>query len=303
METALISFNQIVTMIIIMMIGLLCAKTKLIDEETSKKLSAFLLWVVSPLVIFTSYQRPFEAELLKGLFIALGLAVLSFAISILVAHTLYFKKDGKIETIEKYACIYTNSGFIGIPLVQGVFGSEGVFYLTAFLTTSNLLMWTHGVTIMSGIKDRSLLKKAFLAPAFIGTITGFITFLLRIEVPGILLRPMETVGGTNTALAMIIAGVTISKADIGQIVKKVRIYKVCLIRLLVIPLIVVGVFSFFDFPQTVVGTIAIAASCPVAANVILFSYRYDKDSLYASELFVASTIFSLVTMPILMLLI
>ena len=284
-----------------MVIGLLCAKVNLIDEETNKKLSAFLLLLVNPLVIFISYQRPFEVALLKGLFIAIGLSVLTFAINLLVTHTLYFKKDGKIEAIEKYACIYSNSGFIGIPLIQGVFGSEGVFYLTAFLTVSNLLMWTHGVMVMSGVKDRSLIKKAFLAPAFLATITGFITFLLKVEMPRVLMQPLEILGGTNTALAMIIAGVTISKANIGKIVKVMRVYKVCLIRLIVIPFLMIGIFSLTSYPKTIIGTIIIAAACPIAANIILFAYRYDRDSLYASELFVASTIFSLATMPLLML--
>jgi len=301
MELALISFNQIVTMIIIMLIGLLCAKIKLIDEETNKKLSAFLLLLVNPLVIFVSYQRTFEMALLKGLFISIGLAVLTFAVNLLVTHTLYFKKNGKIEAIEKYACVYSNSGFIGIPLIQGVFGSEGVFYLTAFLTVSNLLMWTHGVAVMSGTKDRSLIKKAVLAPAFLATVIGFITFLLRIEMPRVIMNPIEILGGTNTALAMIIAGVTISKANIGKIIKKAQVYKICLIRLLVIPFIMIGIFSFFNYSETIIGTIIIAAACPIAANIILFAYRYEKDSLYASELFVASTILSLATIPLLML--
>jgi len=303
MELANITFHQILTMVIIMIFGFGCAKVKMIDEEMNKKLSNFLLMLVNPLVIFMSYQRDFDRELLNGLLIAIGLAILLFVITLTIAHLRFPDRKGASRAVERYSAVYSNSGFIGIPLVLGVFGPLGVFYLTAQLTVSNLLMWTHGVAVMQGKANVALLKKALLSPPLIATLIGFVCFLVGIRLPDTLARPIEMVGSMNTPLAMIVAGVSISRANIGKIVKNKKIYQLCLIRLIVIPLAVVGAFSFFDVQPVITGTLIIAVACPVAANTILFAYRYERDHLYASELFVASTLLSMVTIPLLMLLI
>ena len=303
MELAIISFRQIMMMVILMAVGILCAKVNLIDQDTNKKLSSFVLMLVNPLVIFLSYQRSFEEKLLQGLLLSFGLALLSYSISLIVTHTIYRNKKENTFAVEKYASVYTNSGFIGIPLVQGVFGLEGVFYLTAYLTIFNLLVWTHGVIVMSGKRDFTSIKRAMVSPAFSAIILGFLSFLIRFELPELLSVSLHMLGSTNTPLAMIVAGVSMSQANIGKILKDGRIYKLCLVRLIVIPLLVIFTFTFFDLPVILTGTSTIAVACPVAANIILFAYRYERDSLYAAELFAATTVLSMLTMPLLLLLI
>ncbi len=301
MDLALISLRQILVMLVIMTIGIICAKTKLIDEEANKKLSSFVLLLVGPLVIFLSYHRPFEEELLQGLLISLVLAVISFGISITITHLVYRKKDGQDFAVEKFASVYSNSGFIGIPLVYGIFQSEGVFYLTAYLTMFNLLVWTHGVMVMSGKRSLESVKKTFGSPPIIAVFSGFIIFILGIEIPWFIEQPLQMVGGMNTPLAMIVAGVSISQSKIGKILKDVRIYKVCFMRLILIPGIILFIFSFFDVADVLVATSIVAVACPVAASVIMFAYRYEKDYLYAAEIFSLTTILSLVTIPVLLL--
>ena len=122
------SFVQILTMVILMGIGILCCKIKLLNEETGKRLSSFVVMIVMPVVIFLSYQREFTPELLNGLIIALGLSVLSYTISIVTTHIVYRTKGGNNFGVEKFTAAYSNCAFIGIPLVYSVFGSEGVFY-------------------------------------------------------------------------------------------------------------------------------------------------------------------------------
>ena len=300
MELAIIAFRQILTMVMLMILGVICFKLKIIDEETNKKLSNFLLMIITPAVIFMSYQRSFEEELLTGLFISLGLASFSFLLSILISHLVYKDKKGKSFEIERFSCVYSNCGFIGIPLIQGVFGSEGVFYLTAYLTVFNLLLWTHGIITMSGDRGVFSFKKALISPAILSTIFGFLFFILRIEIPSFFSNPILLIGDMNTPLAMIVAGISISKANIGRILKDVNVYKICFMRLLIIPSLIIIAFSFLPFSRILTGTSIVAASCPIGASLILFSYRYEKDYLYAAELFAATTIFSMITIPFLM---
>lgn len=290
-------------MVILMAIGILCYKLQLVDEETNRKLSSLVLLLVNPIVIFMSYLRPFEASLLNGMVIALVLATISFAIGITVTHFAYRARAGKDSAVEKFAGVYSNCGFIGIPLINGVVGSEGVFYLTAYLTLFNLLVWTHGVTIMSGNRNIAFIKKALISPPIIAVFLGFTFFLLGISVPDVIKYPMQLLSDMNTPLAMIVAGISISKTNILKILKDIRIYKLCFIRLILIPILFVGIVNLFDIPVLITITIIIATGCPTAANIILFAHRYNKDYLYGAELFATTTIISMGTIPLLLMLV
>ena len=302
MELAYISFRQILTMVILMTIGVVCAKVKWIDSETNKRLSTLLLFLVNPMVLFLSFQKPFEEELLHGLMVSLMLSIISYFIAIALAHLIYWNRNGKTFEIEKFGSVYSNSGFIGIPLIYGIFGSEGVFYLTAYLMMFTLFSWTHGLIVMSGKKDFSSMKKALVSPPLIGVFSGFIFFVLGIRIPDTVEAPLRFISYMNTPLAMLIAGASITTANVLGIFKDIRIYKLCFVRLLVIPLVVIFAFSFWDINPIVLGVVVIATSCPLAASVFLFAYRYDRDYQYASQAFTASIILSMATIPLLMLL-
>ena len=301
MELASVAFGQIMTMVILMVVGAVCAKIGMIDEGTNKKLSNLLLLLVNPLVIFLSFQRPFEEELLNGLLLTLLLSLVSFIIAIAVAHIIYTNRKGKDYAVEKFGAVYTNAGFLGIPLVNGVFGSEGVFYLTGYLMVFFLFFWTHGLIVMSGKRDFSTIKKAVLSPPMLSIFLGFALFMLRIEIPQVIYTPLVTLGNINTPLAMLIAGVSISGASIMQIVKNKRVFGLCVVRLILLPALTILVFGLFDIPPIVLGTVVMVVSCPIAANLIMFAYRYDRDYVYSSQVFAATTILSLVTIPLVLL--
>jgi len=303
MELALIAFRQILIMLTLMAVGVLCAKTKLIDEHANSKLSSLLLFLISPAAIFISFLRPLESELITGLAIALGLAVISFIIKLALSAIIYLKSTNPNAPLEKFACVYSNSGFMGIPLIYGVFGSEGVFYLTAYLTIFNLLTWTHGVMIMSDQVSFAFLTKVFRSPAIIAIATGFTIFILQIEIPSLITDPTSMLATMNAPLAMLVAGFAMSKADVKKIITNIHIYKVCLIRLILIPLVVIGLFSFIDVPTIIAGTVIIVTACPAAVNIVLFAYQYGKDDTYATELMISSTILSMLTIPLLLFLI
>ena len=131
MSTSIITFNQILIIFIIIGIGVICYKTKLIDDETNSKLSNILLQLVNPMVIFVSYQREFERDLLEGLLVSLLLSIITHLVSILISYLLIRKKRIKREIIdgvkvkryvknddvevERMSCIYSNVAFMGIP--------------------------------------------------------------------------------------------------------------------------------------------------------------------------------------------
>jgi len=301
MSLANIAFNQIVIMFLIILIGVICFKTKLIDKETNKKLSGILLMLVNPLLIFISYQRDFSAELLQGLLISILLAFFTHMFGIIASYLL-LRGKGQDVPLERFSSIYSNCGFMGIPLINGIYGKEGVFYITAYLTIFNILIWTHGVIMMIGKQERKVMIKTLVSPTIIAVVLGFLLFLMQIRVPNNLFESFDYVASMNTPLAMIIAGVTIGQTNIMKIFGKLRIYLVAFIKLLLIPATLLFIYSRFPVGDAVLTTAILAASCPTAATGMLFAIRYDKNDLYASEIFAITTMFSLVTIPLIMML-
>lgn len=288
-------------MFLIMVLGFLCFKLKIINHETNKKLSDFLLLIVNPLLIFNSYQRDFNKELFQGLLVSFVLALVSHIVAIGIAQLLVRGKANKDLPLERFSCIYSNCGFMGIPLINSLYGSEGVFYLTAYMTVFNLLIWTHGVIMMTGQRSIKAMFKTLISPTFIAIVIGFALFLLDIRVPEVLYRSMDYVASMNTPLAMIIAGVTLAQSEIKKVLFKRRIYLVILMKQILIPAVLVLLYYRLPLNPEIITTAVLAAGCPVAATGMLFALRYHKNHLYASELYSISTMAALVTIPAVML--
>ena len=293
--------HQVLVMGLLIALGVVCYKLKIINAEVTKALSSMVLLVINPMVILTSYQTPFEAELLKGLVGSFLLAGICYALSMLLAGILIRKKPGKSNHgIERFSCIYSNCGFMGIPLVNAVYGAEGVFYLTAFITLFNVLVWTHGVLLMNGKSSLKMVLDALRSPAILATLIGFILFMLGIRIPEVPLDAIGYIGSMNTPMAMIVAGATIAQTNVPAALKKGRIYYIAFIKLLAIPVLIIVLFRFFPFSDTLIGTNVLAVACPAAATGVLFSLKYDRDSVYASEIFAMTTLMSMVTLPLIM---
>jgi hypothetical protein len=288
---------QAAIMLILICLGIFCFKTGIISEGGSKELSRLALLVINPVVIFMAYQKELEARLLKGFVTAFLLGILSFAVASFVSYILVRRKPGRETDIERFSCIYSNCSFMGIPLIQALLGSEGVFYLTAYLTIFNILVWTHGVITMSGQKTMKNVAKAFTSSSVIAIVLGFIFFVLRISLPGLITDTLSLISSMNTPVAMIVAGATIARTNVFKALKNPRIYFVTFLTLLFIPALMAVIFSFIPADETVETAVLIAAAAPSATMCTMFSLRYDRNSLYASEIFAVTTLLSVVTMP------
>lgn len=291
--------NQIIIMFLLIITGFLCFRFHLITAEVNKNLSALVLKLINPVLIFTSYNMEFKIEYLNGLAITFLLAVASHLIAILLAQGFIRNPQRHDVPVERFTVIYSNCGFMGIPLINGLFGSQGVFYLTTYIAVFNILVWTHGVILMKGKSDARHFMNAVKTPAIIATILGLILFVSQLALPKVLLSALNYVGSMNTPMAMLVAGATIAQTDILKSFLKVRNYYIAAIKLLVVPLAVLLLLRLFPIDHTILLTVVVASACPAATTGTLFALRYGKNSLYASELFAVSTILSIATLPLL----
>ena len=292
-----IVLEKIGIMFLILALGVICLKKGIFDEELTKHLTTFLLQVISPAVIFVSYKITYSHELLVNLGYSFVLSFAAFLIQILVALLVVRKKTFN-GAIEKLSIIYSNCGFFGIPLADGIFGREGVFYLTGYLTVFYLFFWTHGVILMIGRGGVKETAKNLFSPAIVGMILGFLSFILKIPVPNVIIQTLDSVGSMNTPLAMLIAGATLAQSNLFSCFSSPRIYLISVYKLLLVPVVVALAFYLLPLNPVMLLTIIIASACPVGASCTMFALRYGKDSIYASQLFIVSTLLAIISIPL-----
>lgn len=300
--------TQVIIMMILILVGILCFKLKIITKQVSKGITSLVLKVVNPIIILVSYQKPFNINELAGLGWAFVFAAICTAVVLLVPMILV--RGGKNKAalaVERFSATYTNCMFMGVPLIQGVFGMDAVFYLTAYMTFFNILVWTHGVISMRGEGGggRQMLLSVVKTPALIATVIGIVLFLLNITLPSIPMTILNDLAALNTPLAMFAAGAVIAETDLLNALKNVRIYWICIVRLVILPLICLVIMlavlrAVPGLSAQIAGVCLLAAACPTAATGTLFAIEYGKDSSYASQLFTMTTIFSIITMPLMM---
>ncbi len=295
----MVVLKQVIIMALLVLTGVLCYKLKIITKESTKSLSSLVLLVVNPLILVVSYQVPFQKSLLNGLIWSLVLSFISILAAIVLSYIFIRKKSERLS-LERFSAVYSNCGFMGIPLVNGIYGAEGVFYLTAFMTVFNLMVWTHGVFLMKNKFSIKMIVQAFKSPAIIATVIGFLLFMFKIKIPETPLKAITYVADMNTPLAMIAAGASIAQTDIFKTLKNPRPYLTSILKLIAVPIVSALMFSFLPLNTTVIGTVVLAAACPAAATCTLFAIRFKKDSFYASELFAVTTLLSIITLPVIM---
>lgn len=290
--------KQTIIMLILITVGIVCSKTKIISKESNKDLSKFVLQVVNPVMIFMSYQTDYKPELVKNLLLTFILSLAAYAVTILLAYLMIPSKKGRETELERFSAIYSNCGFMGIPLVNALFGMEGVFYLTAFITVFNLIVWTHGIILISGEKSMKNIVKVLYSPTIIAIVLGIITFFLQIRLHEVPAKALEFISQLNTPMAMIVSGVTMAETNVLKFLKKGGVYYICFLRLILIPAILAALLSPLGISEKVRLTVIVAASAPPAAMCTLQCIRYGRNSVYASEIFTAGTILSVLTLPL-----
>ena len=302
---ALNVFIQVAVMFIIMSIGILCYKKKMISENTGAELSKFLLMIVNPCVILHAFQIEYKPELLNGLVISAILAVVSNTLGVIIA-TLFIRKnpERKEYIVERFAIVFSNCGFMGIPLIQAVVGDIGVFYASTYVAVFNLFTWTYGVSIMKGKMNLKDIIKVLTSAPIISIVVGIAIFIFSVKLPLVIAKPIEFISSLNTPLAMIVTGIYLARTDIKSALKNIRIFAVSALRLIVVPAVMLIVFIFIGAENEIFTSLLvanmIATACPTASSTLMMSRMFERNAEYASMIITVSTLFSILTIPVIM---
>lgn len=277
----------------------------MISENTGAELSKFLLMIVNPCVILHAFQIEYKPELLNGLVISAILAVVSNTLGVIIA-TLFIRKnpERKEYIVERFAIVFSNCGFMGIPLIQAVVGDIGVFYASTYVAVFNLFTWTYGVSIMKGKMSLKDIIKVLTSAPIISIVVGILIFIFSVKLPLVIAKPIEFISSLNTPLAMIVTGIYLARTDIKSALKNIRIFAVSALRLIVVPAVMLIVFIFIGAENEIFTSLLIAnmiaTACPTASSTLMMSRMFERNAEYASMIITVSTLFSILTIPVIM---
>jgi len=298
LQNFLLVAQQIVVLLLLVLAGFFCGKYKLITDSGVKTCTNVVLYLSTPAIIINSYIREFDVNLLADLGISLGLSLLFHVVGIIIARIIYpAKKKDDSSAICHYATIFSNAGYMALPLQAAILGDVGVFFGSSYVVMFNLLSWTYGIWYVGRDNSGFSLKK-LINPGVIAVVIGIILFVFSIPVNSMIRSSINHIGSLNTPLPMIIIGYYISKSNLLKSLKNNHIYIVSAMRLVIIPLIAIALMYLMKIPGAMLTSMTIAVASPVAVKTAMLAVMFDRNEELGVNLVSFSTLATLLTMPI-----
>ena len=332
MEVALKLVYNVALLFILMLPGIIVKKCHLSTDGFGKGLSNLILYVAQPALVFLAYVRPYDQKIFFNSIYVLGLSIVAHVIFSVVTLSFFKKAPDAKRRMLRFATIFSNAAFMGIPLIAAVLGTEATLYATIYNITFNIFLWSLGVKICTDDRDvnenglddydenKELAKetkhkkgasplKAFYHPVTIAAAIGLVFFFLPIHdsIPAIVNDTFDRLAALVAPVSMIVIGLRLADMKFKGMFADKYMYIFLALRHVVLPLAVLGVVKlcglFLPLTEAVELVVVIMASAPAATSATMFAEMYDCDADYVSKLVTVSTLLSIATMPAILLLV
>lgn len=291
-------FSQVCILMILIAVGFVAAKAKIMTAEGTKCCTDIALIIVTPCVIIKSLIREYSTEIMKSLAKAFVLTFIVQIMLILLSMLMLHSKDKEKERVLRFGSIFANCGFMSLPLQQVILGADGTLYGSAYIIMFNLVVWSYGVFLISGDKKYIQPKKLFINPGIIGLLIGIIIFIFSVPVPDIVYSALDYLSAIYTPLPMLIIGYHLAQSNVLNAFRDIRCIFSVFLSLIVYPLAALGLLYLLGVRGTLLVSIIISVSAPVAAITTMFSSKFGGDTELSVDMVSLSTVLSLGTMPL-----
>ena len=291
--------TQMGILVFIMAVGFLCTKIGVTGSEFTRSGSKVVLNV---LLVFTILDSVTSANMELSLS-AVGVDLLAYfalifisaALGLLCAKLIGGRRDR--SGIAAFAVAFSNTVFVGFPVIESIYGSEGILVATLSNVPFNLLIYTMGVAMINGSAKGMNVKNAISAP-LVATIIAVAFFMTGIKLPDPVVQCFDIIGGGTVPMSMLVVGASLGSISAKQALSDWRVYVVSFVRLIVSPLVTWLVLRLFIHDEMLLGVSVILAACPTAMIATALAIRGNRDEAYASQIIFVSTVLSAVTMPL-----
>ena len=289
--------GNVLTLFLLIGVGVVCAKVKLLSDGAVKALANLVLYIATPCVIIKSCIREFDPAMLWGFLTVVAVAAVNHALLILLARVVFRDKEESRRRVLRCATVFSNAGYMAIPLQQAILGDVGVFYCAAYVIVFNVFLWTYGLAEMSG-ESRLSVKKIVLNPGVIGVAVGLTLFVLPIPVPALIADGIGHLAALNTPIPMLIVGYYLAQTDLLGALRDGRGWLCIALRLVVAPPVALGGLLLCGIRGDLLTSLMICIATPVATACTMFATRFDRDPRLSVNLVSLSTLLSMVTLPL-----
>ena len=277
--------NLQLVMFALFICGFILTRKGVINSERRKGMSDLLIDLFLPANIICAFLTGISRDVFQIISYLLGLV-------------LYRKEVNGRRMVLRYATICSNAGFMGNPVVEGIYGSQGLLYASVYLIPLRIFMWSAGLSCFTVASPKDIVKKLVHHPCIIAVVIGMALMPFPDVVPSFLLQTMQSCSKCVLPVSMIVIGSILSEADIRKMLKGSTLFY-CVVRLLGIPAVTMVVCRLLGMGALVTGVCTILAGMPAGSTTAILAEKYDGDAKYASECVFLSTVLSLFTMPLL----
>lgn len=305
MHISLLLMEQIIQLFLMIFMGFVIVKARLLKSEDSRVLSVIVLYLIVPCVIINAFQVDYTKDTVQGLLIALAASVLTQIVLLIVISV--FGKLIHLNEVEVASIYYSNSGNLIVPIVTFILGKEWVLYGCVFMSVQLVFLWTHCKKIISREASYDW-KKIVLNINMISIVIGVILFFTRIHLPSDINSTLSAVGSMIGPASMIVTGMLFAGMDFKQIFANKRVYFVSFFCLIIVPVIALFLIkcsqlsTFSSNGNKLMMIVFLAIITPSASTVTQMCQVYGNDSQYASAINVVTTLLAIVTMPLMVML-
>lgn len=289
---------QVLSLFIMIFIGFVLGKTRLLTENATSSISNIILYIATPAAILQAFlnEAPSKDKTINLLLIAI-FAIITHIAGIFISKLLIRNKVEDTNAVLRFAVIFSNCGYMSFPLQKALLGDIGIFYGAMYVAIFNIFMWSYGALTMNKEKTFSF-KKIFLAPTTIATLLALILYFVQLKLPNVVGSAVTALSNLNTPLPMIIIGYYLSTAKISAAFTDKRIYLASFLRLILIPAILLSLMLLCGVRGVPLIASIVAASAPVAAAGTMFSIKFGRDTLCSVNAVTLTTLLSIITMPL-----
>lgn len=304
METFSVILEQLIQFCLLLMMGIVLAKTGVVHEKFLGEFSKIITKCLLPVLIFySSYHGNSREQLIRDIpvvFIAAGMYLALVVLFWGLAKILKLK--GEKEKVFQALFVFGNTGFIGIPLIQALYQNEGMIYMALFSVIDQLILWTYGIYLTDSRNKRMNLVN-FVNPAAIAVVLSIICILADIRLPKVLESTLATTGQASNATCMIYLGALFFFSDIKSVLREKELYIGILIKMIVFPICFGSVLGFFHIADDMRKTMILIAGLPTMTVIPMLAKNGGNEGEYAAGITMVTLAASLFTLPLLSLII
>ena len=298
MENFFRMLNVQSVLFIYILVGVLCQKLNFLDDHTRAKLTDLVVYVTLPCMILDSFNVTVTLETLKQASMALVIAIIMAVIALVAGKFLYLKFPARERCIMQYGTLVTNSGFAGLPIVDGMYGSQGLLLGSLFIIPTRILMWSAGLSLFTPTRGWDGIKKVAVHPTIIAVYLGLIRMFTGLTLPDFLNTAIGSIGDCTSPLAMMLVGVILAQVPLRDVIEG-KVFYLVLVRQILFPVACLVVLKALGVDPLTMGVSVVLSGMPIGSTTAILAAKYGADAGFASKCVFISTVTSLLTVPLL----